>query len=62
MLITGKWMRDMDTQGDVSSMGKGMSSCKEYIEGTSWLMLRIDGEKGIIMRKWESTLGSMMQA
>jgi hypothetical protein len=43
-------------------MGKGMSSCKGYIEGTAWLMMRIVGEKCIIMRKRESTLGSTMQA
>jgi hypothetical protein len=62
MLNAGKCMRDMDTRGDVSSMGKGLSSCKGYIEGTAWLMLRIVGEKGLITRKWEPTLGSTMQA
>jgi hypothetical protein len=40
-------MWDMDTQGDVSSIGKGLSSCKGYIEGIVWIMLRIVGVEGL---------------
>jgi hypothetical protein len=45
MLNAEKCMWDMGTQGDVSSTDKGMSSCKGYIEGTTWLMLRIVAKK-----------------
>jgi hypothetical protein len=55
-------MWDMDTWRDVSSMGKGMSSCKGYIEGYAWIMLRIVREKGLITRKREPTLGSTIEA
>jgi hypothetical protein len=54
-------MRDMDTHGDISSMVKGISSYKGYIEVTAWLMMRIFGEKGLIMRKRDPTSGSTMQ-
>jgi hypothetical protein len=40
-------MRDMGTQGNASSTGKGMSSHKGYIEGIAWLMMRIDRERGL---------------
>jgi len=37
----------MDTQGDVSYIGKKMSSCKGYIEGIAWLVMQIVEARGL---------------
>jgi hypothetical protein len=56
MLNERKHMQDMDTQRDVSSMGKGLSSFKGYMEGNDWKEAYNEKEAAKIRLKNESMI------